>query len=148
MSNDDSIETSLSTFAKEMSTMAMIMSSMKMIKESGRECLVIIDELGRGTSPSEGIGIAHALAEEIIKANVGAILCVTPVYFTTNFACSLGDLLLRYPFQGMPRRCAVAIFSFDPIYSTLIQDLAVTLGNYPNVVSLHLETEVSRQSHE
>lgn len=70
LSNDDSIEASLSTFAKEMSTMSMIMSSMAMIKESGRECLIIIDELGRGTSPREGVGIAHALAEAIIESKV------------------------------------------------------------------------------
>ena len=35
-----------------------------------RQCLVILDELGRGTSPEEGVGIAHAIAEEIIKAKV------------------------------------------------------------------------------
>lgn len=50
--------------------MSMIMSSMEMIKGNGKECLIIVDELGRGTSPSEGVGIAHALAEQIIKSNV------------------------------------------------------------------------------
>lgn len=36
----------------------------------GGHCLVLVDELGRGTSPEEGVGIAHALAEEIIKSKV------------------------------------------------------------------------------
>lgn len=32
--------------------------------------LVLIDEVGRGTSPLEGIGISHAIAEELIKLKV------------------------------------------------------------------------------
>jgi DNA mismatch repair protein MSH4 len=31
-----------------------------------------VDELGRGTSPCEGVGIAHAIAEELIRIKVGA----------------------------------------------------------------------------
>lgn len=46
--------------------MAMITSSIS----SCKQCVVIIDELGRGTSPSDGLAIAHALSEEIIKAKV------------------------------------------------------------------------------
>ncbi|KAM0752833.1 hypothetical protein T439DRAFT_299108 [Meredithblackwellia eburnea MCA 4105] len=96
LSNDDSIEASLSTFSKEMSTMAMILSAMTVTDR----CLIIVDELGRGTSPSEGVGIAHAIAEEIVKSKA---LC----FFATHF-----------------------------------KELSTTLGRYPNVVSLHLETEV------
>lgn len=66
LSNDDSIEAGLSTFAHEMSTMSMILAAL----DGQRQCLVIVDELGRGTTPEEGVGIAHAIAEEIIKAKV------------------------------------------------------------------------------
>lgn len=46
--------------------MAMLNSTMQNCQRS----LVLVDELGRGTSPDEGIGIAHALAENIIKNKV------------------------------------------------------------------------------
>lgn len=40
-----------------------------------RNSLVLIDELGRGTAPREGIGISHAIAEELIALKV-RVLCV------------------------------------------------------------------------
>jgi len=40
--------------------------------------LVLVDEVGRGTSPEEGVGIAHAIAETLIKSR-----CF--VLFTTHF---------------------------------------------------------------
>ena len=66
LSNDDSIEEQLSTFAREMRTMSLILSAL----DPAKKTLVIIDELGRGTSPEEGVGLAHALAEEIIQSQV------------------------------------------------------------------------------
>lgn len=32
--------------------------------------LVLVDELGRGTSPTEGVGISHAIAESMIETGV------------------------------------------------------------------------------
>jgi hypothetical protein len=32
--------------------------------------LILVDELGRGTAPNEGVGIAHAIAEGLIEKGV------------------------------------------------------------------------------
>ncbi|GAA5868078.1 hypothetical protein JCM3774_001010 [Rhodotorula dairenensis] len=102
LSNDDNLEASLSTFASEMTTMSAILAALD--AHAPGTCLVIVDELGRGTSPDEGLGIAHAIAEEIIKSKASC-------FFATHF-----------------------------------KELSVTLpGRYPNVVPLHLETEIDPQ---
>ena len=64
LSNDDDIEKSLSTFANEMASSAMILGL------ATSRSLVLVDELGRGTSPTEGVGISHAIAEEMIDTGV------------------------------------------------------------------------------
>jgi len=85
LGNDDSIEDNLSTFGKEMSTMAMILSTLS----TTTHALVIVDELGRGTSPEEGVGIAHAIAARIIRAKATC-------FFATHFK-ELPTTLSRYP---------------------------------------------------
>ncbi|KAH9045814.1 muts domain V-domain-containing protein [Lactarius hengduanensis] len=83
LSNDDDIEKSLSTFANEMASSAMILGL------ASSESLVLIDELGRATSPKEGVGISHAIAEELIK-----LKCFT--FFATHFH-ELSVTLSRQP---------------------------------------------------
>ncbi|KAL6301010.1 muts domain V-domain-containing protein [Sparassis latifolia] len=72
LSNDDDMEKSLSTFANEMASSAMILGI------ATPNSLILIDEVGRGTSPREGVGISHAIAESLIQLK-------SYVFFATHF---------------------------------------------------------------
>merc|ERR1719412_2694679 len=60
VSNRDCIETNSSTFMVEMQETQFILSSV------GPTSLVIIDELGRGTSVKEGAAICYAVCEHLL----------------------------------------------------------------------------------
>ncbi|KAL1755189.1 muts domain V-domain-containing protein [Schizophyllum commune] len=83
LSNDDDIERSLSTFASEMATSTMILGL------ATPKCLILLDELGRGTSPREGVGISHAIAEALVRLKAF-------VFFATHFG-ELTTTLSRQP---------------------------------------------------
>ncbi|KAG0202103.1 MutS protein msh4 [Mortierella sp. GBA30] len=94
--NDDNIEMNASTFMVEMKETAYILQNVT------EKSLVVIDELGRGTSTHDGLGIAYAVCEKLIHTRA-------LVFFATHF-----------------------------------QELTSSLPVYPNVVNLHLETEMIR----
>ncbi|XP_023786138.1 mutS protein homolog 4 isoform X1 [Cyanistes caeruleus] len=58
---DDDIETNASTFMKEMKEITYI------LQNANDKSLIIIDELGRGTSAEEGIGICYAACEYLLN---------------------------------------------------------------------------------
>ena len=62
----------LSTFS------AHIINVLSVLKEANHDSFVIMDELGSGTDPTEGMGIAIAILEELRKS--GAIFLVTTHY--------------------------------------------------------------------
>lgn len=62
----------LSTFSSH------IKNVLEVLREVNRDSLVIMDELGSGTDPAEGMGIAIAILEELRKS--GAIFLVTTHY--------------------------------------------------------------------
>ncbi|KAI5179608.1 DNA mismatch repair protein MSH2 [Nematocida sp. AWRm80] len=68
----DSPENNMSTFMTEMNDISQI------VNQATKDSLVIIDELGRGTSDSDGYAIAQAITEHIITLN-----CIT--LFATHF---------------------------------------------------------------
>lgn len=62
----------LSTFS------AHVKNVLSILEHAGRESLVIMDELGSGTDPAEGMGIAIAILEEL--KNSGCLFLVTTHY--------------------------------------------------------------------
>ncbi|KAL1843868.1 hypothetical protein VTJ49DRAFT_7219 [Mycothermus thermophilus] len=72
LSTEDKPESNMGTFAVEMTEMNMI------LRQASQSSLVIIDELGRGTSTVEGFSIALSIAEELIKRK-------PRVFFATHF---------------------------------------------------------------
>ncbi len=62
----------LSTFS------AHITNVLEVLREANRDSFVIMDELGSGTDPTEGMGIAIAILEELRKS--GALFLVTTHY--------------------------------------------------------------------
>ncbi len=66
------IAENLSTFS------AHITNALDILRRAGRDSLVVMDELGSGTDPAEGMGIAIAILEELKKS--GALYLVTTHY--------------------------------------------------------------------
>lgn len=72
IATSDDLDANVSTFAAEMREMAFILRNIQ------PRSMVIIDELGRGTSTTDGLAIAIALAEALISSNA-------LVWFVTHF---------------------------------------------------------------
>lgn len=66
------LENNLSTFS------AHICNVLEILRRVDKDCLVVMDELGSGTDPAEGMGIAIAILEELRKS--GALFLVTTHY--------------------------------------------------------------------
>ena len=73
LSTDDSSLSNVSTFAAEMREMSFI------LKNITPRSLVIIDELGRGTSTVDGLAIAIAIAEALVDSKA-------TIWFVTHFS--------------------------------------------------------------
>ena len=72
LATDSNIEANVSSFASEMSSVAFILRNIE------PRSLVIVDELGRGTSTTDGLAIAIAIAEALIESKAF-------VWFVTHF---------------------------------------------------------------
>ncbi len=69
-----------STFMVEMTEAATIVSA------AGPESLVLMDEIGRGTSTFDGLALAHAIAERLVQHNRSLTLFATHYFELTQLA--------------------------------------------------------------
>ncbi|MEY4632322.1 MAG: mismatch repair protein [Pseudomonadota bacterium] len=79
----DDLSRGLSTFMVEMTEVAEI------LRESTCDSLVILDEVGRGTSTSDGLAIAAAILEEITTRNTAWTLFATHYHELVPMAANL-----------------------------------------------------------
>ena len=84
VSMSDSIESNSSTFALEMKETAYILNNL------GQASLVIMDELGRGTSPDEGAALCWAISEAFAKTSAFTFLATHFTLMTKMQEIALG----------------------------------------------------------
>jgi DNA mismatch repair protein MutS2 len=105
--DEQSLEQDLSTFSSHVKNIAEI------LRQSDRDSLVLLDELGAGTDPSEGAGLGAAVLENLIER--GCITLVTTHHNTlklfgaqmsgaVNGAMEFDPLTLKPTYRFIPGR--------------------------------------------
>lgn len=127
-----SIEQSLSTFSAHVTNMT------KIINHANKYTLVILDELGAGTDPAEGEGLAVAILEELYKK--GATIIATSHYSKVKTFAS--------DYEGFKNgRMAFDINTLKPMYALVIGEAGES-NAFIIALRLGIEREVIERAHQ
>ncbi|KAF9359640.1 MutS protein msh4 [Mortierella sp. NVP85] len=140
ISNDDSIELNASTFTVEMKETAYILQNIT------DKSLVIVDELGRGTSTHDGLGIAFAVCEELIHTRAF-------VLFATHFQDLASSLTVYHNVVNLHLETEIMHGERDSpgiIYKYHITDGSAKEEHYGLSLAktLNLPTDITRRAQE
>lgn len=118
--DSQSIEASLSTFSAHVARMKTFRESTVQIRaEGGPRPLIILDELGAGTDPSEGAALGRALVEDLIEQGAWVLV-----------ATHIGDLKV-FGFEHPNIRTAAMRFDgdeFRPTYELALDSIGESHG--------------------
>lgn len=95
----DAIFTRMGAFdnmmAGESTFMVELSETSDILKQATPRSLIILDELGRGTSTHDGVAIAHAVLEHIVRETKSLLLFITHYQSLSNVANGFPDEALR-----------------------------------------------------
>lgn len=95
MGASDNLAQGRSTFLEELSEASTILS------QADESCLVVVDELGRGTSTHDGVAIAQATLKYLVQSLKPLTLFVTHYPQVSKILFSMPGPMLDFNLQGI-----------------------------------------------